>query len=71
MVDFDELKDKAQDLIGDHADEIKQGIDKAGDFIGQKIGGEDKIQGVENALTGFVDKIAGQQQDPPAAAPQS
>lgn len=63
MVDFEELKDKAQDLVGDHADEIKQGIDKAGDFVGEKIGGEEKIQGVENALTGFVDKLAGEKKE--------
>lgn len=63
MVDFDELKDKAQGLVGDHADEIKQGIDKAGDAVAGKIGHEEQVQGVENALTGFVDKLAGDKQE--------
>jgi hypothetical protein len=71
MVDFDQLKDKAQGLIGDHADQVKQGIDKAGTFVSQKIGGEDKIRGVQDALTGLVDKIAADRQDPPAAPPQA
>lgn len=28
MVDFDGLKDKAEDFVGEHSDQIKQGVDK-------------------------------------------
>lgn len=70
MVDFDALKDKAEDLIGDHAAEVKQGIDKAGDVVAEKIGHADQVQGVENTLSGLVDKIAGGDDNPPATAPQ-
>lgn len=59
MVDFDDLKDKAQDFVGEHADTIKQGVDKAGDFIADKIGHEETVDKVENAISGFVDKLAG------------
>lgn len=59
MVDFDELKDKAQDLVGDHAEQIKDGIDKAGNFVADKFGHGDKVDKVEGALSGLVDKLAG------------
>lgn len=59
MVDFDELKDKAQDFVGDHADQIKQGVDKVGDMIGDKIGHEEQVEKAESAISGFVDKLAG------------
>lgn len=71
MVDFGGLKDKAQDFIAQNDEKIKDGIEKAGDFIGGKIGHE-KVDGVEDKLTGLVDKLAGNddQQNPPPAAPQ-
>ncbi|MEO7125666.1 MAG: antitoxin [Nakamurella sp.] len=59
MVDFDGLKDKAQDLVGDHAAQIKDGIDKVGDFVAGKIGHGDKIDKAEDAVSGLVDKLAG------------
>jgi hypothetical protein len=59
MVDFGELKDKAQDFVGDHADQVKEGVDKAGDFVADKIGHEEQVEKVEGAISGFVDKIAG------------
>ena len=58
MVDFGELKDKAQDFVAEHDDQIKQGIDKAGDFIGDKIG-HDKVDPIEAKLSGFVDSLGG------------
>lgn len=59
MVDFDELKDKAQDMVGEHADKIKEGVDKAGDFVADKIGHKETVEKVEDAISGFVDKLAG------------
>lgn len=59
MVDFDELKDKAQDLVGDHAEQIKDGVEKVGGFVADKIGHEDTVDKVEDAISGFVDKLAG------------
>ncbi len=66
MVDFNELKDKAQDLVAQHADTIKEGITKTGDFVGDKVGHE-KVDPIEEKLHGFVDKAAGRdEQQPPA-----
>lgn len=59
MVDFGELKDKAEDLVGDHADQIKDGVEKAADFVADKIGHEETVDKVEGAISGFVDKLAG------------
>jgi hypothetical protein len=59
MVDFDELKNKAQEFVGDHADRIKGGIDRAGEFVADKIGHEDTVDKVGDALSGIVDKLAG------------
>lgn len=60
MVDFDDLKDKAQDFVGEHADSIKDGLDKAGDFVADKIGHADTVDKVEDAIGGFIDKLAGE-----------
>ncbi len=32
--------DKAKDLLGEHADQVDDGIDKLGDLIDEKTGGE-------------------------------
>jgi hypothetical protein len=64
MVDFGELKDKAQDLVAQHADTVKGGITKAGDFIGEKVG-HDKLNPIEDKLHDLVDKAAGKDDDVP------
>lgn len=71
MVDFGGLKNKVEGFIADNDEKIKSGIEKAGDFVGGKIGHE-KVDGVEDRLTGLVDKLAGNDQEPtvpPAATP--
>ena len=72
MVDFEELKNKAQDLAAQHSDTIKKGITKAGDFVGDKVGHE-KVNPVQETLHGLVDKAAGRQAPPapPATPPPS
>ncbi|MET0865436.1 MAG: Rv0909 family putative TA system antitoxin [Nakamurella sp.] len=70
MVDFGELKDKAQGLVAEHADKIKEGITKAGGFVGDKIG-DDKTDPVEGKLHDLVDKAAGKDDEvvPPPVKP--
>jgi MT0933-like antitoxin protein len=54
------LKGKAEDLVEEHDEKIKDGLDKAADFADDKTGGKhrDKIdQGVDKAK-GFVDDLA-------------
>ncbi|MEJ7651145.1 MAG: antitoxin [Nakamurella sp.] len=73
MVDFGGLKNKVEGFIAENDEKIKSGIEKAGDFVGGKIGHE-KVDGVEDKLTGLVDKLAGNDQEPtvpPAATPPS
>lgn len=66
MVDFDELKIKAQDLLTQHSDSIKDGITKTGDFVGEKVG-HDKVDPIEEKLHGLVDRVAGKDDQPPVA----
>jgi hypothetical protein len=69
MVDFGELRAKAEDFVAEHDDQVKQGIGKVGDFVGNKIG-HDKVDGIEQKLTDYVDtlgdKPAGETPAPPA-----
>ena len=55
---FGDIKGKAEELIGDNGDKIKNGIEKAGDFIDSKTGEKftDKIDGVQKAASDFVDR---------------
>lgn len=60
MVDFDELKNKAEGLLHEHGDQVEAGIDKAAELAGQKFGHEDQIDNAAEKLKGFVQKQQGQ-----------
>ena len=64
---FDDLKGKAQQVIGGNEQAIKDGIEKAGDFVDTKTGGKhaDKIDAVQRGASDFVDKA----NDRPNGAP--
>ncbi|MDR7083868.1 hypothetical protein J2X01_003168 [Arthrobacter ginsengisoli] len=64
---LDDLKGKAQQIIGGNEEAIKDGIEKAGDFVDSKTGGKhaDKIDAVQRGASDFVDKA----NDRPNAAP--
>lgn len=66
MIDLGGLKDKATDLIGDNADKIKDGVEKVGDFVGNKIG-HDKVDPIEDKIDSFVDGLANKGDDPKPA----
>ncbi|ABY24094.1 conserved hypothetical protein [Renibacterium salmoninarum ATCC 33209] len=73
---FDEIKDKAGDLVGGNKDALKDGIEKAGDFIDSKTGDKfkDQIDSVQSTVGGFVDKASGgsaeaESSEAPAEAP--
>ena len=55
---LDDLKGKAQQVIGGNEQAIKDGIEKAGDFVDSKTGGKyaDKIDAVQRGASDFVDK---------------
>lgn len=54
---FDDIKGKAEELIGEHRDQVKDGIEKAGDFVDSKTGDKftDRVDGVQKAASDFVD----------------
>lgn len=58
---LDDLKGKAQQVIGGNHEAIKNGIAKAGDFVDTKTGGKhaDKIDSVQRGASDFVDKQKG------------
>ncbi|MBT1002059.1 antitoxin [Paenarthrobacter sp. DKR-5] len=53
---FDDLKGKAQDLISGNEDAIRNGIQKAGNFVDEKTGGKyaDQIDAVQNGAGNLV-----------------
>ncbi|ALE05589.1 hypothetical protein AL755_08995 [Arthrobacter sp. ERGS1:01] len=54
---FDDIKGKAEGLISGKEDAIKDGIEKAGDFVDGKTGDKfkDQVDGVQKAASDFVD----------------
>ncbi|SDL87308.1 antitoxin [Arthrobacter sp. ok362] len=64
---LDDLRGKAQQVIGGNEQAIKDGIEKAGDFVDSKTGGKhaDKIDAVQRGASDFVD----QANDRPDSAP--
>jgi hypothetical protein len=58
-INFDELKDKAADLVEKHGDKIEDGVEKAGDFAKKRFGHDEQVDGV-------VDKIKGAIPDKPS-----
>lgn len=64
MVDFGALGDKAKDFVGDHSEQAKQGVDKVGDAVGDRIG-QDKVDGVQQKANEAIDNLnQGEQQQP-------
>ncbi|QCB98078.1 antitoxin [Arthrobacter sp. PAMC25564] len=55
---LDDLKGKAQHLIDGNEQAIKDGIEKAGDFVDSKTGGKfaDKIDALQQGASDLVDK---------------
>lgn len=59
---IDDLKGKAQGLIGGNEEAIKGGIEKAGDFIDDKTGGKfaEQVDAAQDAASGLVEKAGGE-----------
>ena len=68
MGSLDDLKGKAQQVIGGNENAIKDGIEKAGDFVDSKTGGKhaDKIDAVQRGASDFVDKANDRPERPPS-----
>lgn len=59
-IDFDDLKNKAQDLVEKHGDKIEDGVEKAGEFAKNRFGHDEQVDQV-------VDKIQDAIPDRPSA----
>ena len=57
--------DKAKDLAGQHPDQVDQGIDKAGDAVDQRTGGQHAEQ-VDKAQDAVRERLGGPDTQPPA-----
>ncbi|MEQ4518259.1 antitoxin [Pseudarthrobacter sp. B907] len=68
---LDDLKGKAQHLIGGNEQAIKDGIEKAGDFVDSKTGGKyaDKVDAAQRGASDFVDNADGRPETAPTAEP--
>nr|WP_236790744.1 antitoxin [Amycolatopsis sp. GM8] len=59
-INFDEIKKKAQDALGQNAEKIEHGIDKASGFAKSKLGQHsDKIDNVSNKAKDLLHKSQG------------
>jgi hypothetical protein len=65
-MDLDDVKNKAADLVDEHGDKIKDGIDKAADFADDKTGGKhtDKIDSVADKAKDALDKLGSPKDEP-------
>lgn len=54
-MNFDDMKNKAQDALGEHGDKVGDGIDKAADLAKSKFADKaDTIDNVADKAKGFV-----------------
>lgn len=53
---LDDMKGKAEELIGGNTEAVKDGIEKAGDLVDEKTGGKfaDQVDGVQQAASEYV-----------------
>jgi hypothetical protein len=60
-IDFDNLKNKAEDLLRGHGDQIEEGVEKAGRFAKDRFGHEETVDKVVDKIQGMIPE-RGQQQ---------
>lgn len=53
-IDFDALKNKAEEALREHGDKIEDGLDKASDFAKSKFGHGDQIDSVTGKAKDFI-----------------
>ncbi len=58
---FDDIKGKAADLVHGNEGAIRDGIEKAGDFIDSKTGDkyQHRIDGIQRSAEDFVGRLSG------------
>jgi hypothetical protein len=53
-IDFEGLKNKAEDLVEEHGDKIEQGVEKAGDFAKSKFGHDETVDKVVDKIQDLI-----------------
>lgn len=53
-IDFEGLKNKAEDLLEQNADRIEQSVEKAGDFAKSKFGHDETVDKVVDKLQDLI-----------------
>jgi MT0933-like antitoxin protein len=53
-IDFEGLKNKAEDLVREHGDQIGSGVEKAGEFAKGKIGHHETVDKVVGKIQGLI-----------------
>ena len=62
---FDNMKDKVSDLVDQHGEQVGEGLDKVGDFVDEKTGGQyaDKVDQGQTGAKDALDNLDGQDDD--------
>ena len=62
---FDNMKDKVSDLVDQHGEQVGEGLDKVGDFLDEKTGGQyaDKVDQGQTSVKDALDNLDGQDDD--------
>jgi hypothetical protein len=62
---FDNMKDKVSDLVDQHGEQVGEGLDKVGDFVDEKTGGQyaDKVDQGQAGAKDALDNLDGQDDD--------
>ena len=53
-IDFEGLKDKAENLVKEHGEQIESGVEKAGEFVKQKFGHGDTVDKVVDKIQDMI-----------------
>lgn len=53
-INFDELKNKASDLVEKHGEKIEEGVEKAGEFAKKKFGHDEQVDKVVDKIQGAI-----------------
>jgi hypothetical protein len=62
-INFDDLKNKAADLVEKHGDKIEEGVEKAGEFAKKRFGHDEQVDQVVDKIQNVIPHKPGEQGD--------
>lgn len=62
---FDEIKNKVTEVVDEHGEQVGDGIERAGDFVDEKTGGQysGHVDSGQDAVKNALDGLDGQDDD--------